>query len=510
MKLYSSNRLLKSLLPACVVLLTAMLACEVSPTNPNVPPVVPPMSQIFLTFLKELQQLPSNMVIAPLITEPQPPVNSSGTLTFRGYAPNSSDLKSANPPTVVLYEVMPLDCNGNVKRGEKLQSAPVGGNSTAANSSGNQEALRSWEMVDVKIPDNVLFVVAVLEVDGKEASKSEVLAVNVTRVTPVISSPAPDQKVGIKVNLTGNSLVGLCLTLKRGSDWVQDLLIGDPARVKQPGTEMEWTMANIPTQAGVNEFSLSLRGIPSIPPATIKLTQKVPSLVWPFGKMENGVYVPDPTMDCVMTWGGTNDFYIDNALSLGTNNHRGLDLDCGSKDNDLAVRAVADGTVIAVDPIWQYKDENGKDVKEYNGIYIAVDHGDWVSMYWHLENTKREDGKTDTAVDDPVKAGDMIGKMGKTGWATGVHLHLTAFWWGNINLKDPYKNYVKKNGKATIPSGAVYINLNKPDLMICPGINGLWNLDWTKVSVKGPPVSIGTTFNTCPTSKTVPCACSDQ
>jgi len=51
------------------------------------------------------------------------------------------------------------------------------------------------------------------------------------------------------------------------------------------------------------------------------------------------------------------------------------------------------------------------------GKHIIIDHGDNItSLYGHLDKVLVYKGQT-------VKIGDVVGKMGSTGWSTGPHLH---------------------------------------------------------------------------------------
>ena len=60
----------------------------------------------------------------------------------------------------------------------------------------------------------------------------------------------------------------------------------------------------------------------------------------------------------------------------------------------------------------------------FSGESVFVDHGDGlVSMYFHLKERLVERG-------DPVGRGELIGRVGQTGRATGPHLHFGLRWRG--------------------------------------------------------------------------------
>jgi hypothetical protein len=60
----------------------------------------------------------------------------------------------------------------------------------------------------------------------------------------------------------------------------------------------------------------------------------------------------------------------------------------------------------------------------FSGGSVFLDHGDGlISMYFHLEEWTVEEG-------GEVRRGEVIGKVGQTGRATGPHLHMGARWRG--------------------------------------------------------------------------------
>lgn len=69
------------------------------------------------------------------------------------------------------------------------------------------------------------------------------------------------------------------------------------------------------------------------------------------------------------------------------------------------------------------------------GKYIVIDHGDGYStLYGHCSSVL-------VTVGQQVNQGDVIGKVGSTGWSTGPHLHFEVR--VNNKAQDPF-NYVKK------------------------------------------------------------------
>lgn len=60
------------------------------------------------------------------------------------------------------------------------------------------------------------------------------------------------------------------------------------------------------------------------------------------------------------------------------------------------------------------------------GNHIKIDQGQgFVSLYGHLSAINTKVGKK-------VRAGQLIGRVGSTGYSTGPHLHFTAYRWGRL------------------------------------------------------------------------------
>lgn len=98
----------------------------------------------------------------------------------------------------------------------------------------------------------------------------------------------------------------------------------------------------------------------------------------------------------------------------GYRKHDGIDI---AAPKGTPIRAIADGRVV--------------EARNYGGYGLMVmvkhDHG-WQSMYAHLSEIDVRNGQR-------IAAGDVIGKVGATGNATGPHLHLEIAW--RERLVDP-------------------------------------------------------------------------
>lgn len=140
------------------------------------------------------------------------------------------------------------------------------------------------------------------------------------------------------------------------------------------------------------------------------------------------------------------------ADSDGTNEyHAGIDFDSADKDCsavDCSIRAAASGTVTV------YPDESET---HDMGKVVIIDHPSLglYTLYAHLASISVSDGQS-------VSAGEEIGVMGETGFATGVHLHFevkdrSVLGAGRNNDEGPWAYTPQDPESAPAPS-----TLNKP------------------------------------------------
>jgi murein DD-endopeptidase MepM/ murein hydrolase activator NlpD len=106
--------------------------------------------------------------------------------------------------------------------------------------------------------------------------------------------------------------------------------------------------------------------------------------------------------------------------------HRGLDY---RAKPGTPVRASNTGRVVLARPLY------------YEGNCVIIDHGlGWMTIYMHLSKLNVKAGQK-------VKRGQLIALSGKTGRATGPHLHLSVRWQGEY--LDPAKLFALNLPAAT-------------------------------------------------------------
>lgn len=111
-------------------------------------------------------------------------------------------------------------------------------------------------------------------------------------------------------------------------------------------------------------------------------------------------------------------------LRVASEFHGGLDI---ANESGTPIRSTADGVVRYAG--WA----NGY------GLSMVIDHGfGYSTLYGHLSELAVKEGS-------PVKRGQMVGRMGSTGAATGPHVHYEV--WVDDMPKDPSR-YLQTGGKS--------------------------------------------------------------
>ena len=105
--------------------------------------------------------------------------------------------------------------------------------------------------------------------------------------------------------------------------------------------------------------------------------------------------------------------------------HHGIDLIASPKNNNAEILCICDGTVVSL----------RKEGKQYgNPCFVYVKHSNgYYSRYVHLK-TKSVCVK----VGEKVKKGQKLGIIGKTGKATGIHLHFQIDKGSSSSSINPY------------------------------------------------------------------------
>lgn len=144
------------------------------------------------------------------------------------------------------------------------------------------------------------------------------------------------------------------------------------------------------------------------------------ALMWPLDKI-----VQTQGYGCIVSSFARKSYPACNEGAGNGGFHNGLDLDGDTGDS---VRAVRDGTIAGVANLGKYS----------YGRWIAITHNNGLTtLYGHLSAQS-------VSVGQKVKAGDIIGYMGSTGYSTGSHLHFSSFatntftvqqkWYGPVPL----------------------------------------------------------------------------
>lgn len=120
--------------------------------------------------------------------------------------------------------------------------------------------------------------------------------------------------------------------------------------------------------------------------------------------------------------------YGDKATGYNVTGHTGTDF---AVNVGTPVKAIGDGTVLWADWAANLSGrswENRWYLVDGAGIVVVIDHGEFLSVYAHLNSTPLNTGNR-------VSRGQELGKSGSTGNSTGPHLHFEVipkpFAWNN-------------------------------------------------------------------------------
>jgi murein DD-endopeptidase MepM/ murein hydrolase activator NlpD len=141
--------------------------------------------------------------------------------------------------------------------------------------------------------------------------------------------------------------------------------------------------------------------------ARVRGEQKRISVLWGRRGPRRFVLPLEPPLESLPAGGrfGDRRFFNDQPRSP----HTGADY---AADEGVPVLAVADGVVALADDFF------------FSGRSVFLDHGDGlITMYFHFSEIVVEEG-------DEIRRGQVIGKVGQTGRATGPHLHVGVRWRG--------------------------------------------------------------------------------
>lgn len=143
-------------------------------------------------------------------------------------------------------------------------------------------------------------------------------------------------------------------------------------------------------------------------------------------KQKNGEKLEDNEPTYTFAWPVPGCYNITSGVGARWGSyHTGLDI---SGAHGTEIHASETGTVIRASQTCthDYGKTSSCGCGGGYGNYIIIDHGnDFITLYGHLT-------EVDVEVGDEIKQGDVIGKMGSTGFSTGDHLHFEIRYQGYI------------------------------------------------------------------------------
>lgn len=140
--------------------------------------------------------------------------------------------------------------------------------------------------------------------------------------------------------------------------------------------------------------------------------------------------------------------------------HNGVDIADGTAYGVTNIIASNDGVVIATQDGCVSSSMSDSTCGGGWGNYVKIQHADGnVTLYAHLY-----EGSLNVNVNDIVKQGQLIGKMGSSGFSTGTHLHFTIY--VNGDAVDPL-NYIDINNPRPSSNKITHINGSSNKQSVC-------------------------------------------
>lgn len=146
--------------------------------------------------------------------------------------------------------------------------------------------------------------------------------------------------------------------------------------------------------------------------------------------------------------------------NYGENNHSGVDL---VGENYTIDRVVAHSSGVVSQVVTGHVNEKGSTGNDSYGNYVVIDHKNgFKTLYAHMNNIIVEVGQE-------VRAGKILGDMGDSGNAYGVHLHFQVFHYeqtinANYYIDKEFEDEqpeIKEDEQPEIKEDIVLLNLVK-------------------------------------------------
>ncbi|WP_443713414.1 murein hydrolase activator EnvC family protein [Ruminococcus sp.] len=143
-------------------------------------------------------------------------------------------------------------------------------------------------------------------------------------------------------------------------------------------------------------------------------------------RLEKGEKLGEYEADYYFAWPVPGSYSVSSGVGARWGSyHSGLDIPAA---HGTPIHASCSGKVIRINTTCthDYGKESSCGCGGGYGNYVIIDHGnEFITLYGHLS-------EVDVEVGDEIKKGDVIGKMGSTGFSTGDHLHIEIRYQGYI------------------------------------------------------------------------------